>query len=307
MERGIVLSPKFITLPTGNVLFKAATDNLELRKYLLYWDKIDVPKSSFIEFDCWQFQHLEQTGFLQRTPYGAPKQFTGVSMRNSSKCHIGGSFTAEIIDCTDITLDKSAGDQILSAHDDVYMLRNAQEPGQWSKAQISTKLMASNPLMRESIEIELYNMLPVPTADTPFDDIIGFKEKRNDELAAFRCYLDGLYQSIINASDIPRARITEMIRLEQAIHDVKKTMKESRINVQIDSLRTLMSATGTSIALGLATGTPIVATAFGTSPLISGLVGAAIGFTPALIPQSVNAKPNELTYLKSAYKNLKVQ
>lgn len=57
----IVLSPQFTRLPTGDVLFKSAVDDFELRKYVTYWDKIDVPRSSFIDIDidCHKFRMLE--------------------------------------------------------------------------------------------------------------------------------------------------------------------------------------------------------------------------------------------------------
>ncbi|HDY7983644.1 DUF6236 family protein [Vibrio vulnificus] len=305
MERGVVLSPQFTRLPTGDVLFKSAVDDFELRKYLTYWDKIDVPKSSFIEFDCHQFRLLEASGHLSRTIYGEKRYPVGAKISHSHQIYLGGIFSAEIDDCTNLTINKVCGEQILKAHEDVYMLRSGKEPGQWSKAQISTDLISFDAKDKEAIEIELYNMLPVPCVETPLEDILEFKVKRHDELVAFRGYLDEMYQQILGAADIPRARNTQLNRLEQAIRDVDKTMKESKIKVFADSLRSVLSGLDGIVGTGLAVGTTVAASAIGTTPLIAGLSGAAVIAGIKMIPQSKSTANNDLTYLKSLRSNFR--
>ncbi|CAK2814969.1 conserved hypothetical protein [Vibrio crassostreae] len=305
MERGVVLSPQFTRLPTGDVLFKSAVDDFELRKYLTYWDKIDVPKSSFIEFDCNQFRLLEASGHLSRTTYGEKRYPIGAKISNSHQIYLGGVFSAEIDDCTNLTINKVCGEQILKAHEDVYMLRSGKEPGQWSKAQVSTDFISFDAEDREAIEIEFYNMLPVPSAETPLEDILEFKVKRHDELVAFRGYLDDMYQQIIGAADIPRARNTQLNRLEQAIRDVDKTMKESKIKVFVDSLRSVLSGLDGIVGTGLAVGTTVTASAIGTTPLIAGLSGAAVIAGTKIMSQPKNVAKNDLTYLKSLRSNFR--
>ena len=297
MERGVVLSPKFIELPTGNVLFESAVDDFELRKYLTYWDKIDVPRSSMIDFDCWQFRHLEQAGYLTRTPYGRPQEFRGMRLTNSQQIYIGYCDNTEIIDCKNITLNRECGQQILTAHEDVFNLKESIESGCWSKAQVSTSLMSSSNLAKAAIEMELYNLLPVPAPNTPLDDIIKFKETRHDDLVRFRCYLDDIYQSILIAGDIPRAKSTALNRLESSLIDINRTMKESKINYVLDSLRSVASDT-TGIG-GLALGGAGIASILSMSPYIAAFASAGIGIISKFIPQQKSNIPNELTYLKS--------
>lgn len=305
MERGIVLSPKFSRLPTGDVLFKSAVDEFELRKYLTYWDKIDVPKSSFIEFDCHQFRELEASGHLSRTVYGEKRYPIGAKISHCHQTYLGGIFSAEIDDCTNLTINKACGEQILKAHEDVYMLRSGKEPGQWSKAQVSTDLISFNAEDKEAIEMELYNMLPVPNAETPLEQILEFKVKRHDELVAFRGYLDDMYQQIIGSADIPRARNTQLNRLERAIRDVDKTMKESKIKVFADSLRSVLSGLDGIVGTGLAIGTAATASVIGTTPLIAGLSGSALIVGTKVMRQSKNVAKNDLTYLKSLRSNFR--
>ncbi|MFH4429805.1 DUF6236 family protein [Vibrio alginolyticus] len=305
MERGVVLSPQFSRLPTGDVLFKSAIDDFELRKYLTYWDKIDVPKSSFIEFDCHQFRLLEASGHLTRTIYGEKRYPIGASLSNSRQIYLGGVFSAEINDCIDLTINRACGEQILQAHEDVYLLRSGQEPGQWSKAQVSTDLITFDSKNTEAIEIELYNMLPVPSPSTPLEDILEFKENHHDELIAFRCYLDEMYQQIIGAADVPKARNTQLNRLEQAVRDIDRTMKESKMQVLPDSLRSVLSGLDGIVGTGFAVGTTVVASALGTTPFVAGLAGAAVIAGTKLIPQSQSAAKNDLTYLKSLRSNFR--
>ena len=150
MNRGIVLSPDFKFLPNGRTFFKASSDPDELRKYLLYWDKIDVPLTRLVRFSSSDFDFLSDSGVLTRTPY---------AVHNHS--------FAEIRDSYRITLPRAAGIEILEAHNAVFALMTSREPGLWSKAQMSTDLMAVNGVSREVIEIELYNLVPVPNDLTP--------------------------------------------------------------------------------------------------------------------------------------------
>ncbi|MFH4797971.1 DUF6236 family protein [Vibrio alginolyticus] len=297
MERGVVLSPKFVELPTGSVRFESAVDEFELRKYLTYWDKIDVPRSSMVEFDCWQLTFLEHAGFLKRTRYGRPQSSVGAFLRGSFDIDIQHCKSARIIDCKDITIHKDCGDQILLAHEDVFMQNASKEPGVWSKAQVSTSLKSSGSCSREAIEMELYNLLPVPAVGTTLEDIIKFKETRHDELIKFRCYLDDIYQSVLVAGDIPRAKSTALNRLEQSLIDIQRTMKESKIEYFLDSLRSVVA--DTSGIGGLALGGAGVASILSMDPYVAAAASAGIGIASKFIPQRKDSLPNELTYLKS--------
>lgn len=305
MDRGVVLSPKFTRLPTGDVLFKSAVDEKELRKYLTYWDKIDVPKSSFIEFDCHQFRLLEDSGHITRTPYGDKRYPIGYRISNSHQVYMGGISSGEIDDCTNITISRDCGNQILRAHEDVFLLRSGLEPGQWSKAQVSQDIIAIDIEDKAAIEIELYNLLPVPSVDTPLYEILEFKNSHQAELQAFRCYLDEIYQDIIGAADIHRSRTTNMTRLESTIRDLEITMRESKIKIVSDSLRSVLSGLDGVVGTGLAIGATAASASFGMSPLVAGISGAGIIMATKILPQSKRTIKNDLTYLKSIRKNFK--
>ncbi|WP_365828072.1 DUF6236 family protein [Aeromonas media] len=71
-------------------------------------------------------------------------------------------------------------------------------------AQLSQKPFYTQSFATTGIEFELYDVLPIPAVDTPFDEILEFKNKRSDELSAFRCYIDEIIENIIASKDIPR-------------------------------------------------------------------------------------------------------
>ena len=90
MERGIVISPDFHFLPNGSTYFEAAVDQDELRKYLLYWDKIEVPLTSMVLFECSDFDFLNDAGILTRTPYST-SDVRLMNIRDSYKNQMGSN------------------------------------------------------------------------------------------------------------------------------------------------------------------------------------------------------------------------
>lgn len=284
MERGIVISPDFHFLPNGSTYFEAASDPDELRKYLLYWDKIDVPLTTMVLFESSDFDFLSDAGVLTRTPFST-SDVRLMQVRDSHK----------------MTLPKEAGVEILLGHEHVFHEMCKKEPGAWSKAQMSTALLSKNEVSREAVEFELYNAIPVPNSVTPLNDILEFKESHRDELIAFRTYLDELYQKIISSADIPRAKITELQRLETAIKDVNRVLNESKIRVALRSMKSVIS--GVDGVVGVAAG---VASApfIPFSPLIAGVAAAGVSIAGKMLMHSHDSFPTEFTYLKSINTNI---
>ncbi|MFT5033285.1 MAG: hypothetical protein ACI9OO_001217 [Bacteroidia bacterium] len=136
---------------------------------------------------------------------------------------------------------------------------------------------------------------------TPLNDILEFKESHRDELIAFRTYLDELYQKIIASADIPRAKITELQRLETAIKDVNRVLNESKIRVALRSMKSVIS--GVDGVIGVAAGVAS-ASFIPFSPLIAGVAAAGVSVAGKMIMHSHDSLPTEFTYLKSISKEL---
>lgn len=282
MKRGVVLSPDFTHLPNGSVHFKSAVDQAELRKYLLYWDKIEVPLTTMVLFECEEFDFLADVGVLQRTVY---------SKSNMRFMHIR--------DSSNMTLPKMAGDEILEGHEAIFSILNKDEPGQWSKAQLGSSPVCKDGEQKIGMEISLYEMLPVPSEETSLNDIIEFKSKRQDELIAFRSHLDDIYQKVLSAPDFDRARVTEVTRLQQSIDALYKTMAESKIKTLFTSLKsTVGGMDGIVGAVAGAAAAPYVS----LSPNVAGATAAGLVIAAKMYAQSAAANKGELTFLKSLKK-----
>lgn len=273
-ERGIVVSPPFSILPSGGIQCGGDPSPLEMRKYLLYWDKIDYPDNNLVSVHSDDIDALMQLGVLERT-----------FVRFQGEFNTGN------------------GEFFIAAQEKAFSIRSELFPGSWSMAQLSTTPFYTQGERKTSIDFELYGALPVPSASTPFYDILQFKEHRSDELLAFRAHLDDVYQKILNSPDSARARNTEIERLESAIHSISRTLDESRIKKAIGSLRSTIQSEPISI-LGMGATFAFAAPAIiPMSPFIAGpaAVGITIAFKSMITPS--RGTNSELTYLKSSMKN----
>lgn len=74
----------------------------------------------------------------------------------------------------------------------------------------------------------------------PLNDILEFKEKKNDELMALRAYIDELYLQLAS-SGVSLARLAAINKLEQSLADLKLSLDESGIPIGYTSLRSQLS------------------------------------------------------------------
>lgn len=267
-SKGIVISPPFQVLPTGGVRCSGTPSSLDIRKYLLYWDEIDYPDNNIISMGLSDdLTFLEASGILKRT-----------------RVIFGGS----------VPID---GKIFIAAQEHAFQKNEEKENGKWSLAQLSDSQFYTNTTPEIGIEFELANCLPAPQADVPLNDILEFKNKRRDELTALRIYKDELYQGIITAGDIPRAKIAALNKLELGLKDLDKTLKESSIK------KTVTSLTGTiahSVGAGLKASGISAVTNNSSYSFEAFCVGAVVNFILKPILQLKSASSNNpLTYIKS--------
>lgn len=256
----------------------------DLRKYLMYWDEIDYPYSNLTPIlPNPDMQFLIDEGIALRSCF---------NFRDIKPPHGYDyvEFSPEI-----------EHELMCIAHWAAFDKHDKENPGLWSLAQLSTKLVflpKNEPTV--AVEFELYNMLPVPTADVPLIDILDFKQKHYDELVELRSHLDDVYQQIISSADIPRAKNTELTRLESSLKKIHAALSQSGIKNTVTSLRgyiagDILPATG--IAIGTANA---LARVQFESPLSSGIAFAAFlcAFKHIVIPKA-RADSHPLAYISS--------
>lgn len=256
-NRGIVITPPF-EFDGESISTKGPIDSVSIRQYLLYWDKMDWPDNNLISIggETPEVLFLKEIGIVERTRV----QFS----------YFSGNF----------------GHSLLLMQEAALTLRNKKEPGCWSLAQSRSDLIlpaeVSEPT--RTIEVELYQSIPVPLDSVPLEDILNFKEKRKDELLQFRGVMDDLYQEVISARDIPRAKITAIQKIERNLADLNRVFNDSWKEKLLSTIRVELNlpnlATHAVVGVGLGA-------VFGFSPE----VGAAIGAATAALKMDFRVSP----------------
>ncbi|WP_335871973.1 DUF6236 family protein [Bacillus sp. 2205SS5-2] len=275
--KGIVVSPVEI-IGKNSISVNGTIEPEKLRKYLLYWDKIDFPQSNIIGFgNSPDLEFLENAGVLKR-----------------SRFHVRG------------------GGEVADLHLKVQLTalrkNNDTERGCWSLAQegINFVIPTRETVLDRCIELSLYNSLPIPSIESSFEDILTFKERRNDELLEFRLLLDGIFQEILKAGDSERAIETHLHKIDRQVDAISRTMNESIGKVLWSNLKVRFDVGD------LIRNTTIGA--FGASQLgVSVTTGAALGLASSiklntemlLKPKGIPTELKDFAYLFYANQELK--
>lgn len=227
--RGLVISPEYTLTPNGIQISSTTIDSNKLRQYLMYWDKLDYPNNNIISFgDTPEISYLKSVGVLK-----------------SSKIHIHSS--GEI------------GELYAKSQLEAFNLNNSKEKGSWSLAQSNKNLILNRDAseLTRSLEIELYKSLPVPSSEVSLEDILVFKEKRNDELLEFRSLMDKLYLEILDSGDPDRAKEKSIKEIQRKIFELNRLMDEAKMNKILGNLKVEVDISGmaskTMGAIGMAT------------------------------------------------------
>ncbi|MCD4743028.1 MAG: DUF6236 family protein, partial [Desulfobacteraceae bacterium] len=279
-NRGIIITPPFefdgkMLSTTGPI------DDISIRQYLLYWDKIDWPDNNIISFggETPELLFLKEVGVIDRTRV----QFS--------------NFSGNI------------GYSLLLMQDAALHIRNKQQPGCWALAQPRSSLFLPSEVSEEAraTEVELYSVIPVPLGTVPLEDILEFKDRRRDELLHFRSAMDELYEEVISAKDILRAKVRVIERIEQSIHDLHSVFNETWKEKLLSTVKVELNIPNLTTTAVAGAG---VSAIFG----FSAAAGAAIGAIAAVLKmdfgftQRAQNLPKELkdyAYLHSIEKELK--
>ena len=285
MERGIITSAQEIVSNGDSLSMNGALPPEKLRYMALYWDKIVVTDSNIfgsgISGDA---SLLEQANILRK---------------ETARMSLNGSFN---------------GSGLAKIHFDglsqVATKLTTKNPGQWAIHQTGDQLIIPKGLSKELVtaDFELSRCLPVPLPEYPIDKLIEFKSERYAELQGLRNALDELYLEIAKSQDIPRSKIAQIIRLENAIKDLDLVAKESwgarLLASRIVSLDVNLGTIGQGIVSGGVIGSKY------SNPLLGVIVGAGHTLL-ASMKFGVNSSPQlsssvgnqlDLSYLTSLKK-----
>jgi len=201
MERGVVALP--FEIKAGQQVFKPSSllNTVQLNYFALYWDKISILDNSFIGAELPNEKVFIDAGLLSR-----PQIYAG-----------------NVIDFNEFSQS-----YLLSQLQIADKLRDADKTVSWSIHQIgdSPLILADGSVSKETVRLELENLLPVPGAEVGLHEILEFKHRRNAELQALHSYCDELYFEIISSGD-PRLQAAKSFSgLKNAIKDLEKLNAE---------------------------------------------------------------------------------
>lgn len=202
MERGIIITPNYSILNNGHGLqMNGSVEPINLRNYLLFWDKIDYPTNNMI--------------------------------------HIGGGQDVDfliqegIAKSTTVRFRELRGDQNgflpLATQMAAYEENNKAENEEWSIAQPTDQLIVPQQYAKTQgcLEFELYNAIQIPTYDVPLSEVIDFKNKRLPELLALRDAMDSIVDTVVASQDIPKRKNKAINKLHRDLNDFNRVMKET--------------------------------------------------------------------------------
>jgi len=284
--RGVVVCPS-ITISDRNVALNAGLSSQDLRRYLLYWDRIAYAYPNGFgkpNLDALQdLAYLEQEGLLSlhdthvtTLDIGTPEVPSPQHLSEASDALFTNQEPTEQNPTGLVVL----GTPMSAWRDMIYFAphRAAQELERghnslWSVAQTSSDYVFAGGAPRNAAVLEavLLGALPVPCEDVPLDDILEFRLARQSELLRLRHAIDQLRDRALRAEDTHRAFATSRDELAIALHELRRALAAQHTRVFFSTLKLYLDLSDNKLA------TTLIA-AIGASGLGFPLeMGAAVG------------------------------
>ena len=275
--------PGVFTHHPGNDGYVAHLDGVApvIRSSMLYFDRIDWPSNNVLPQPAVPgSQVLIDAGLLKRSQFLAEVADDDVELNPgllASYARNGSICTGRI---------GMAAAQIEAAHQSLLANYEKREPGVWSFAPVGVGMDFADAAAYRGAEIELYNCLPSPAADVPFEEVLEFKRRRNAELLELRSDMDEMYLRIANSEDPTREASIAAKQIDKALADVHRTMHESGFRFACQTMR--IDVSRPSLAAALATGMA-AAGAAGVTGILTLTSGLLVGATAAAATLAIRA------------------
>jgi hypothetical protein len=247
--KGVVISPPVSISSQGALHIEtSAVDPVELRRSVLFWDRIVRPSNSFIQIALSRDEEfLKGCGVLRELSGSLPH---------------GGTM----------------GHAYAQSHLKVFSDLEDAEPGLWalSEGPNSFQLEASTTFKQgRGALVELHRAIPLPAQDVPLHDLLEFREKWKGEIRDLTLELDGIFVRLAKAED-------PSFELQRAISDIAQICavvvalgKESNVAFRLsdfsfgisleEKFTGLMAAAGIGETIGRSFGLPLVGAFLGVA------------------------------------------
>lgn len=272
MDRGVIASPGIITpLPQGFKMERSISPE-ELRYYVMYWDKVVIPGNNLVYIGIPEEEDLISCGAIERPKVGFQGSFQGDQV------------TYAMLACQSIVASQLVHDKSTD----------------WVIHQIGNSVVCPEEFNQQNniIRVDLANVLPVPSPETPINEILEFKERRSSELNELHEALDEFYEQILSAPDPELASKKAVSRLQESILNLNKVSNEKFERSRKFDFSAELNLSGKDISVGASSGALIDFLATGYTIPIATLVGA--------IASTINIKSKSTNTFKPASDNTKL-
>lgn len=157
----------------------------------------------------------------------------------------------------------------------------------------------------KGVALTLYDALPVPTAEVPFEDVLNFKERRSAELNALRLLLDDLgLQASQGLNGL--AETIAYQKFDDALADYNKAIGEQNFAKRLRNITSNFQIGDAIVGAGMGAIKSLSSELSATSAILGGTWGVAsslaIAVTRGLRSNNMAGKPFE--YIFHAHKEL---
>ncbi|MGA8134497.1 MAG: DUF6236 family protein [Pseudomonas gingeri] len=277
--RGLIISVPTRVSGSTIQIESSSLNPQELRTSLLYWDRLSMPTSNLIHIAPEQdTQFLIDSGVLY-TP----------------KFNLSGDFGKAIATIPSLALIE-------------YEKANR---GMWSLGGGENSILVESgfSISDAGVSLKLYNAMPAPAPEVPLAEILQFKQKRRDELLAFRSHIESLTKEIESSTDSEAELNRKLSDLDKSCSDLTSVCREWQFPIYLTHLKaslnfSLAKASGTAVSVWAATGSlalPITArvVSSGFAALASALeIKSDINF------QNIKRPSSPFRYVYEVQKNL---
>lgn len=202
-HRGLVIcSPGTVTSDLGLRNAGGQLHPQELRFALLFWDKLVWPTGLIAGGSGPDEEFLEQVRILERPRFnnqGLPGQ---IWLQNQL---------------------------------DALEQYSTREPGVWALSEgensLNNEFLFTEP--EPGAEIKLLRAIPIPTQETPLAEILEFKQRRSDELIAFRHHMESLTKNVHESADQSAELDLHIKEIQKVCSDLAAVGKEFQFPMQI--------------------------------------------------------------------------
>lgn len=269
VHRGLIICPK-TKIGKNNVTVDGALNPQELRFALMFWDKLVWPGMGLIRMEgTTDDQYLEQVGVLERPVY-----------------RLAGPVHEVVLNSQLIALSE----------------REAKQPGQWGLLQGENALHFSEDSYDpgKGAGIELIRAVPIPSIDTPLAEILEFKQRRRDELIAFRQHMEALAKNVYESADQSTELAKHISDIQKVCSDLTAVGKEFQFPMHVADFKASLNLKPTLV--GEVTGAWQWGSTYGLeiATVAAALAGVRSALKlvgkPGLRPVKVPASPYKYAY-----------